>query len=141
MAAAQLAAAAAAALLLTTACSSGSSEPSTSPSESPAATATTAVLPPIEITKAADVTVDIGSTLVVNTEGVTRVSTDNPAVLEISQPRDDGSAQFNAGATVVGAGSATLDVYGQGDAKLYDVKVTGLEPGPDSVDPSAGLTE
>ncbi len=69
---------------------------------------------------------DVGSTLVVNTEGVTRVSTDNPAVLDISQPRDDGSAQFNAGATVVGTGSATLDVYGQGDAKLYDVKVTAL---------------
>jgi hypothetical protein len=86
------------------------------------------MLPPIEISKAADVPVDLGSVLVVSTKGVTRIGTDNGEVLKISQPTTKGDAKFNAGADAIGPGSATLDVYGANDAKLYEVNVTVIEP-------------
>lgn len=79
---------------------------------------------PIMIDGPDAVSATVGNALDVISDGVTEVRTDNPEVLEVSQPSDDGSAQFNAGATVVGAGEATLSVYGEGGAKLYDVSVT-----------------
>ena len=105
-------------LLLVSACSSTSSD---SPGSE--------VVPPIEITKASDVTVDVGSVLVISTEGVTRISTDNPEVLKISQPTTQGDAKLNAGADVISPGAAVIDVYGADDAKLYDVNVTATEGG------------
>ena len=87
------------------------------------------MLPPIEITKAADVTVDVGSVLVISTDGVTRITTDNADVLKISQPTTEGDAKLNAGADVLSPGTATIDVYGADDAKLYDVNVTATEGG------------
>ncbi len=86
------------------------------------------VLPPIEITEAKKtVDVKVGDTLNVTTADVTQVSTDNAEVLKVSQPRDDGSAQFNAGAEVASAGTAKLMVYGAGDKQLYVVTVTAAE--------------
>jgi hypothetical protein len=82
------------------------------------------VVAPIMIDGPDAVEVTVGNALDVITENVTEVKTDNPEVLEVSQPSDDGSAQFNAGATVVGAGEATLSVYGEGGEKLYEVVVT-----------------
>jgi hypothetical protein len=79
---------------------------------------------PIMIDGPDAVSATVGSALDVITDDVTEVRTDNPEVLEVSQPSDDGSAQFNAGATVVGAGEATLSVYGEGGEKLYEVSVT-----------------
>jgi hypothetical protein len=79
---------------------------------------------PIMIEGPESVSVTVGDALDVITEDVTEVRTDDPDVLEVSQPSDDGSAQFNAGASVVGAGEATLSVYGEGGEKLYDVSVT-----------------
>ena len=82
------------------------------------------VVAPIIIDGPESVTVEVGWALDVITPNVTEVRTDNPEVLEVSQPSDDGSAQFNAGASVVGSGQATLSVYGEGGEKLYDVSVT-----------------
>jgi hypothetical protein len=79
---------------------------------------------PIMIEGPETVSVTVGDALDVITEDVTEVRTDNADVLEVSQPSDDGSAQVNAGASVVGAGEATLSVYGSGGEKLYDVSVT-----------------
>lgn len=84
------------------------------------------VLPPIEIDGQKSETVKVGDNLNVITDGVTRVKTNNAEVLEISQPSDDGSAQFNAGAKVVGAGTAKLVVFGA-DGKLYTVTVTATQ--------------
>lgn len=83
------------------------------------------MLPPIFITKADDIQVKVGDTLVVTTPNVTKVATDNPSVLEVSQPHSDGSAEFNGGAKVVGAGTANLMVYGGiTNDVIYTVKVT-----------------
>lgn len=80
------------------------------------------VVAPIMIDGADTVQVAVGNALDVITPNVTRAETDNPSVLEVSQPSSGGSAEFNAGATVVGEGEATLSVY-EGDTKLYDVTV------------------
>lgn len=117
-------------------CSSSSTSPS-APSESPMASESASpsesgspiggnVLPPIEIDGQKSETVKVGDNLNVITDGVTRVKTNNAEVLEISQPSDDGSAQFNAGAKVVGAGTAKLVVFGA-DGKLYTVTVTATQ--------------
>lgn len=84
------------------------------------------MLPPIEIDGQKTQEVAVGDTLNVISKGVTRVSTDNAEVLKVSQPRDDGSAQFNAGAEVMAAGTATLVVSGK-KGELYSVKITAVE--------------
>lgn len=84
------------------------------------------VLPPIPIDGPGTEKVKVGDTLNVVTSDVTEVSTDNGAVLQVSQPSDDGSAQFNAGAEVVGAGKATLTVT-TADGESYKVKVEATE--------------
>lgn len=132
----KLLAAGAVALLALTGCSTSMSSPVTPPSEpasesptpSPTPTGTvTEVLPPIEIDgKDKQVDAAVGDTLDVITDGVTGVSTDNTEVLAVSQPRTDGSATFNAGAEVVGPGTAKLTVEGAG-GDLYSVTVTATE--------------
>ncbi len=81
------------------------------------------MLPPIEVDGAAKEEVSVGQTLNVITKNVTSVSTDNAEVLKVSQPSDDGSAQFNAGAEVIGAGNAVLTVSVKGGSD-YKVEVT-----------------
>lgn len=85
------------------------------------------MLPPIPITKAEAVTVKVGGFLNVVTPNVTKVTTDNPRVLEVSQPHSDGSATYNGGARVVSAGSATLTVYGGiTNSEMYTAKITAI---------------
>ena len=84
-------------------------------------------LPPIPITKAEDVTVKVGGFLNVITPNVTKVTTNNPKVLTVTQPHSDGSATFNGGARVVSTGSATLTVYGGiTNSEMYTVNVTAI---------------
>lgn len=102
---------------------SQSVSPTPTTSASPTGEITNPVLPPIEIDGAAKESVSVGQTLNVITKNVNKVSTDNTAVLRVSQPSDDGSAQFNAGAEVIGAGSAVLTVTVKGGDN-YQVQVT-----------------
>lgn len=83
----------------------------------------TSLEPPIIVDAADDVTVKVGGFVVVSTPNATNVETDDAAVLEVSQAYSDGSAEFNAGAEAVGAGSATMSVY-EDDQLLYEVNVT-----------------
>lgn len=101
-----------------------SASPSESPTASPSPTGeiTDPVLPPIMIDGPETVRASVGATLNVTTKDVTEVATDNDTVLKVSQPRDDGSAQFNGGAEVIGAGDATMTVT-TSDGKSYEVKV------------------
>lgn len=122
------------ALVATSACSSSSTTPSSSPSTSTSsasaspsksASGSSSVLPPIFITKAEDITVKVGDFLDVTTPNVTKVTTDNAKVLKVSQPHSDGSAEFNGGAEVIGAGKAVLSVYGGiTNGVIYTVNVT-----------------
>lgn len=117
------------AALTLTGCSS-----STTPSPTPTSPSTTnptasgsSVLPPIPISKAEDVTVKVGGSLNVITPNVTKVTTNNSRVLQVTQPHSDGSATFNGGARVAGTGTATLTVYGGiTNAEMYTVKVTAI---------------
>lgn len=102
-----------------------SSSTSTSPSASSSASESIGtVLPPIPISKGGAVTAKVGDNLNVITPGVTKVETDKPTVLEVSQPYNDGSAQFNGGAKVIAAGDASLTVHGENGITLYTVNVT-----------------
>lgn len=110
--------------------SSATTTASTVKATTTAASATSgpaSVLPPIFITGAGEQAVKVGDALDVTTEGVTKVATDNPLVLEVSQPHSDGSATFNAGGKVLAAGTAVLTVYGDGGAELYRVTLTAEE--------------
>lgn len=78
---------------------------------------------PIIIDGADSISTTVGMALDVVTPNVSRAETDDDSVLDVSQPNSDGSAEFNAGATVVGAGEATLSVY-QDDELLYEVQVS-----------------
>ena len=89
-----------------------------------AGSGTSSVLPPIFITGAGEQAMKVGNALDVTTEGVTKVATDNPLVLEVSQPHSDGSATFKAGGKVLAPGTAVLMVYGKDGAHLYDVTLT-----------------
>ncbi len=114
-------------MLAVAGCSSSASSPSspTSSSPSPTVSGTSSVLPPIPITKSENITAKVGDYLNVTTPNVTRVSTNNAKVLDVSQPHSDGSAQFNGGAKVVGPGKATLSVYGGiTNLEMYSVTVT-----------------
>jgi maltose-binding protein MalE len=112
--------------ILLTACSSdssGSSSASPTSSETAGESGSTGVVSPIEVKEAADVSAKVGNAINVTTTNAIAVQTDNPSVLELSQPGRDGSATFNAGAVVVGEGAATLTVFGRSGV-LYVVNVT-----------------
>lgn len=81
------------------------------------------VVAPVIVDAADDVTVEVGEVVVVSNPNATEVTTDDAGVLEVSQAYSDGSAEFNAGAEAVAAGSATLSVF-EGDQLLYEVNVT-----------------
>ena len=118
------AATAAIVLVMVPGCSSSDSGGQSTTSPDPEITS---VLPPIEVNGPNPIAAKVGDNLNVTTEGVTGVTTDNDGVLKVSQPSDDGSATFNAGAEVVGAGTATLQVLGDNDQPLYQVVVTATE--------------
>ena len=81
------------------------------------------MLPPIMVDGPGRVAAKVGEVIRVNTEEVTRVATDNPSVLDVSQPMTTDTASFTGGALVVDAGEAKLMVYA-GDTELYTVDVT-----------------
>ena len=115
-------------MLALTACSSSSSGNGGSSSPTPASTSPSMVLPPIPVTKAESITVKVGQTLNVVTPNVTKVTTDNPKVLQVSQPHSDGSAEFNGGAKVVGVGKANLTVFGGvTNLEMYSVSVNAVD--------------
>lgn len=116
---------AAAGILLTACSSDSSSSPSASPTSSASRSESgdTAVVSPIEVTEAGDVSAKVGNVLNVTTVDATMIATDNPSVLKVSQPRTEGSATFNGGALVVGEGTAKLTVSGA-SGELYVVNVT-----------------
>lgn len=99
------------------ACSS-SDDPEPAPTEG-----SNEVLPPIMVDGPGQVDAKVGEVIRVNTEEVTRVATDNPSVLEVSQPMTTDTASFTGGALVIDAGEATLMVYAD-DEELYTVEVT-----------------
>jgi hypothetical protein len=86
--------------------------------------ATAALVPPVLVTGPDPIDVEVGAIIDVVSDGVERVDTSDDAVLSVTQPSDDGSAQFNAGATAVAEGDAVLSVYGEDDELLYEVDVT-----------------
>lgn len=81
------------------------------------------VVAPVIVDTDDPVTIQVGRAIDVTTDDVTRVDTSDDSVLEVTQPTDDGSAQFNAGATAKAAGTATLTVW-DNDKVLYAVEVT-----------------
>lgn len=119
----KLVATGAAILFAVTACSSPDASDAP-PTASPSASETPQMLPPVEVNGRANLTVDVGATINVTTPDVEQVTTNNSTVLDVSQPRDDGSAQFNAGAKVIAPGEANLKVYGPDETLLYTVAVT-----------------
>ncbi len=78
---------------------------------------------PVIVDSAEPVSLPVGGYIDVVSEGVESVRSSDEAVLEVSQPNDDGSATFNAGAEAVATGEATLTVNGA-DGVLYEVAVT-----------------
>lgn len=83
------------------------------------------MLPPVMVDGPGQIEVEVGETIRVNTEEVTRVATDNPSVLDVSQPTTTDTASFTGGALVIDAGEATLMVY-EDDTELYSVEVTAM---------------
>lgn len=82
------------------------------------------MLPPIPVSKGGELAVKVGDHLNVITPDVTNLTTNNPAVLDVSQPYSDGSATFNGGATVLAVGKANLVVSVDGGIEIYTVNVT-----------------
>ena len=112
-------------------CSSSNPAPTKSASSSPSSAVPTPVREPIMISKAGDVTAVVGDVLDVVTKDVLNVVTDNPAVLQVTQPvatpATPGGATFNASATVIGVGTAKLTVTtGLPGATPYVVNVTAV---------------
>lgn len=113
-------------------CSTSTSAPSESPAtpaatspSAPASPTTTDVLPPIVVDGSSEgINATVGDVLDITVPNVTKVSTDNSQILEVTQPRDDGSATFNASATVLSAGTATLTIEKPGGPMKITVHVT-----------------
>lgn len=82
---------------------------------------------PIPVSDATPISANVGTYLNVITPGVTKVTTDNPGVLEVSQPHSDGSATFNAGAKLIGPGTSKLTVIGGAtNSTMYAVTVSSI---------------
>jgi len=111
------------------ACSGGSSGGSTT-SAAPTSTESPIggnVLPPVMVEPGqTEVTAKVGSTIVfkVDDPANSKIATDNPEVLEVTQGSDDGSAQFNPGAKALKAGKATVTVTSGAGVQTVAVTVT-----------------
>ncbi|MFV0317191.1 MAG: hypothetical protein ACK5O2_09565 [Microthrixaceae bacterium] len=81
------------------------------------------VVAPVIVDSSDPVSIEVGRVIDITTDGVTEVESSDSAVLEVSQPSDDGSAKFNAGATAKAPGNATITVKGDSGV-LYEVEVT-----------------
>jgi hypothetical protein len=102
-------------------------QPAGSPAASPAAPSGTAGLPAPVIVEPdeAEATASVGETIVFNQPDPanTKVSTDRPDVLELTQGSDDGSAQFNPGAVALAPGVAVVTIMAP-DGTTSTVTVT-----------------
>lgn len=108
--------------------SATSAAPSTSSATATSATAspTTSesniggdVLPPVIVTPGEQsTTAKVGNTIVFNVADptTTKISTDKPAILELTQGGTDGSATFNPGAKALSAGEAVVTITEAGGA-------------------------
>lgn len=107
-----------AATVMLAACGSSSeSETSASPSVATPSTSVSvpapggSVLPPVIVADDENTaTAKVGDTIVFNVEDPvgTKVSTDTPDLIEVTQGYNDGSATFNPGGTALKAGQATV---------------------------------
>lgn len=101
----------------------GSSSDSTS---SPSPAATTGLLPPVIVDEnATEAKANVGDVIVfnVNNPADSKVSVDDPKVLEITQGYSDGSAEFNPGAVAVSKGTATVTIESDGSTRNVVVTV------------------
>ncbi|MDA3022599.1 MAG: hypothetical protein O2943_08100 [Actinomycetota bacterium] len=100
-----------------------------SSSSEPAASSTlgTAQLPaPVMIAPdQTEASVKVGNFIVFNVESLagTTISTDKPELLELSQAKEEGGAEFNPGAKALGVGVAIVTVTNP-DSSTRDVTVT-----------------
>ncbi len=87
------------------------------------------MLPPVIVTPEEQATTaKVGDTIVFNVTDptTTEISTDKPAILELTQGRSDGSATFNPGAKALAAGEAVVTITEAGGAtREVVVTVTG----------------
>lgn len=125
---AAIAAAAVLALAALPGCSSDEpAQPATSPAASSAAPSGTAGIPAPVIVEPgqAEATASVGETIVFSQPDParTRVSTDRPDILELTQGSDDGSAQFNPGAVALAPGVAVVTIVAA-DGTTSTVTVT-----------------
>ena len=109
-------------------CSSSSSSGSSSSSSSSASSSAIGgnVLPPVMVEPGATTaTAKVGDTIVFNqpNPAKTKISTDKPDVLELTQGKDDGSAQFNPGAKAIAPGTAVVSITAA-DGTVTQVTVT-----------------
>jgi hypothetical protein len=77
------------------------------------------VLPPVIVTPGEQsTTAKVGNTIVFNVADptTTKISTDKPAILELTQGGTDGSATFNPGAKALSAGEAVVTITEAGGA-------------------------
>ena len=102
-------------------------QPAGSPAASSGAPSGTAGLPAAVIVEPgqAEATASVGATIVFNQPNPanTRVSTDRPDIVELTQGSDDGSAQFNPGAVALAPGVAVVTIVAA-DGTTSTVTVT-----------------
>ena len=125
MAALAIAASALAAVSLT-ACSSGSSSSSSSSASASSSAVGGNVLPPVMVMPGqTTATAKVGDFVVFSQPDPTKtkISTDKPDVLELTQGKDDGSAQFNPGAKAIAPGTAVVSITAA-DGTVTQVTVT-----------------
>jgi len=85
------------------------------PTVSTTTSGTTQMLPPVIVgPEQTQATVSVGKFIVFNVDAPanTKVSTDNPEFLELTQGHDDGSALFNPGGKGIAVGTATVTITG-----------------------------
>jgi hypothetical protein len=99
---------------------------STQPAASSAAGAGTEVIAPIMVAPdQTEASAKVGNFIVFNVESLagTTISTDKPELLELTQAKEEGGAQFNPGAKALAAGVAVVTVTNP-DSSTRDVTIT-----------------
>jgi hypothetical protein len=84
------------------------------------------MLPPVIVTEdMTTATAKVGDfiDIVVDSNAGTTIDTDKPELLEVSQAYSDGGAEFNPGAKVLAAGTATITVTNP-NGSTRDIVVT-----------------
>ena len=99
---------------------------STEPAASSAAGAGTEVIAPIMVAPdQTQASAKVGNFIVFKVESLagTTISTDKPELLELTQAKEEGGAQFNPGAKALAAGVAVVTVTNP-DSSTRDVTIT-----------------